>query len=159
MATSPPFYVVQFVSRHCPGCWQFFTRTTSSVRPSKRAEVGSWWRSTAVNARERGQGSSQHLVGMALDLTGPGAGEVARQLKGLGWRFIVDEGDHWHAQVFAQNPFPLGELAQAASVTGRLELSGGALRMARTEFRSDPSVIRLARIAQAASSLLGTMPR
>lgn len=67
--------------------------------------LSSWYRSPARNLEVGGAERSQHLYGTALDLVGPGAKDAAKQLRARGWT-ALNEGDHWHVQVFASNPFP-----------------------------------------------------
>jgi hypothetical protein len=100
----PPLSVERYVQNRCPDCWPFFYGTVGAVRVHAPVEVSSWWRSTACNAEARGKETSQHLYGVALDVVGAGARDVADQLRAFGWT-VLDEGNHWHAQVFPANPF------------------------------------------------------
>lgn len=102
----PPAAVIQSVARVCPGCWPFFVNSIRNLRaPGGPAQVTSWWRSPDTNTRVGGAETSQHLVGTALDLAGPGAADLAAQLRNAGWTWIP-EGDHEHLQLFPRNPFP-----------------------------------------------------
>jgi predicted Fe-Mo cluster-binding NifX family protein len=62
--------------------------------------VTSWYRSHATNERVGGVAASQHLVGTAFDVVVP-PGRSARAVAALraeGFAYVVDEGDHIHAQ-------------------------------------------------------------
>jgi len=104
---TPPREVIDAVHAQCPGCWPFFVGTIRNLRPVQGAvTASSWWRSSETNREVGGSATSQHLVGTAIDLVGPGARDVADQLRNAGWVWIP-EGDHEHMQVFVQNPFNL----------------------------------------------------
>lgn len=107
---APPASVIADVHRMCPECWPYFLATLRAVRAAQPIELTSWWRSLSENQRVGGSQLSQHLFATALDLVGPGAADVARQLRDLGWVW-VSEGDHEHVQMFSRNPFiPLSGL-------------------------------------------------
>ena len=74
-----------------------------------RVGLSSWYRTPAVNRRAGGSPESQHLFGLAMDLTAPAAllpdvTTVARS-NGL---VVAQERDHVHVQAF-----PAGALARA----------------------------------------------
>lgn len=104
---SPPGPIRQQVRAGCASCWEFFARTAIAAAQATTEPVTytSWWRSPVDNVRVGGAARSQHLHGLAIDATGPGARTFATELARLGWT-VKDEGDHWHAQVFPRNPFP-----------------------------------------------------
>ena len=95
------FPVREFVSRINRG-WPAQGRATS------------WWRSVADNVRVGGSGPrpygngnpnfSQHLVGLAADLTAPNVQRAVDQLRAQGL-IAVNEFDHIHVQAW-----PAGEL-------------------------------------------------
>ena len=62
--------------------------------------ITSWWRDRRHNAEVGGHPSSQHLTGTALDLAKtPEATRFAQHARRYGM-IAVDEGDHWHVQLF-----------------------------------------------------------
>jgi len=80
-------------------------RAIQSFQPGQ--VLTSWWRDPDENADVGGSPDSQHLFGLALDVTGPGLAatqELARR-NGL---TAVAEVDHLHLQLF-----PAGVLARA----------------------------------------------
>lgn len=106
----PPGNVVRAVTAACPTCWPFFVQSIRNLRvPGSSVELTSWYRTPDHNERVGGSPTSQHLVGTALDLSGPGARDIAAQLRNAGWTW-VPEGDHEHVQVFDRNPFNLGRV-------------------------------------------------
>ncbi len=68
-----------------------------------QARVTSWLRTVTHNRAVGGAPESQHLIGTAVDVvplaptTWP---EIAAALRGVGFAYVVDEGDHVHAQLF-----------------------------------------------------------
>jgi len=79
----------------------------AELRTKLNAAVGrervswvNWWRSSAHNARVGGAASSQHLLGLAVDIV-PEArarARIAQALRSQGL-VVVDEGDHLHVQL------------------------------------------------------------
>lgn len=104
MLLSPPPSVQLFVQQACPRCWPYFNDSFRSVEVSGPVTFTNWWRSRDHNARVGGDPRSQHLYALALDWTGEGGRDLARHLTRLGWT-VVDEGDHFHGQLFPRNPF------------------------------------------------------
>ena len=74
-----------------------------------RISLTSWFRTPAVNRIEGGSPESQHLFGLAWDITAPQElyGELVVMARGLGL-IAVEERDHVHLQLF-----PAGALARA----------------------------------------------
>lgn len=83
----------------------FARRVSQTFQPGQ--VLTSWWRDPNLNADVGGSPESQHLFGLAVDVTGPQQGftqQLARQM-GL---TAVTEIDHLHLQYF-----PAGVLARA----------------------------------------------
>ncbi len=106
-ARPPPFELLQ--SGWLPYIQNFVARVLRSVPPGTAPGLSSWWRSFALNARIGGSEESQHLFGIAVDVTGPrdllGYIEHLAEHNGL---IGVQESAHLHLQLF-----PAGALAQA----------------------------------------------
>jgi hypothetical protein len=64
-----------------------------------------WQRSRRENAAVRGKPRSQHLVALAIDLTGPDVREFQRRARAAGL-VTIDEGDHLHVQRYAAAVLP-----------------------------------------------------
>lgn len=89
---APPFQFNGLVT------FSFVNRLTWAGRNAD-VEATSWWRSPAENARVGGDLFSQHLVGWALDVVGPGSQDFAKRARIAGLT-VVTEPTHVHVQVF-----------------------------------------------------------
>lgn len=60
----------------------------------------SWWRDAETNRRVGGHPESQHLLGLALDVTGPtlDLGILAARARGVGLTAVL-ESNHLHVQM------------------------------------------------------------
>lgn len=74
--------------------------------------VTSWYRDPIKNEEEGGEPDSQHLVGLAVDVVGPGVDLFARRCSDLGM-IVVPEIDHLHVQ-----RYPKGALSEAQRMVG-----------------------------------------
>lgn len=69
----------------------------------ERVSWVNWWRSSSHNARVGGAPTSQHLLGLAVDVVPiePRArARIAQALRTAGL-VVIDEGDHLHVQLSA----------------------------------------------------------
>lgn len=103
MIRPPPIEIWYPVSRWIPGVYPWFISRANAALRLSGSSPSSWWRSVSVNESVGGAPTSQHLVGLALDVIG-GDARVWRQ-SGL---IVVDEGDHLHVQAY-----PAGVLSRA----------------------------------------------
>ena len=61
-------------------------------------KVTSWFRSPAYNRRVGGVPTSLHLIGWSFDVV-PSNPVNATKLRDMGFRRVLNEGDHLHAQI------------------------------------------------------------
>lgn len=61
-------------------------------------KVTSWFRSPAYNRRVGGVPTSLHLIGWSFDVV-PANPVNATKLRDMGFRRVLNEGDHLHAQI------------------------------------------------------------
>jgi uncharacterized protein YcbK (DUF882 family) len=75
--------------------------------PGMRVAFTSWWRSKQRNAQVGGAITSQHLLGLAVDVVPAGGSrsELLRRLRAAGL-VALDEGDHVHVQAFRAGTIP-----------------------------------------------------
>ena len=97
-ASAPPLSLAWQIEGFVPGIWTaFFTRVIPAVTAQSR--VSSWWRGPEHNSRVGGSPDSQHLIGLALDLTDPDLGGLTNRLNTSGLVAIRYSG-HTHVQVW-----------------------------------------------------------
>lgn len=117
-AKPPPRTTFSFFDRLIPGIWQQWAGAAQFALEQIDAEgfgettITSWFRSPFDNRRVGGDPDSQHLVGLAIDVT-PGKGtsrlainEAAQIFQAAGF-IAVPEEIHVHVQTF-----PAGILRQ-----------------------------------------------
>lgn len=75
--------------------------------PGMRVSFTSWWRSKQRNLQVGGARTSQHLLGLAVDVVpvGGSRSELLRRLRAAGL-VALDEGDHVHVQAFPAGVIP-----------------------------------------------------
>ena len=97
MLQAPPDYLLNSALR--PLIQLGLQAFLDAVQQDPRITVTSWWRSVSDNADVGGAATSQHLYGLAYDIVGPGATQVADAWMALGG-IAVREADHVHLQIF-----------------------------------------------------------
>jgi len=97
MLQAPPDYLLNSALR--PLIQLGLQAFLDAAQQGPRITVTSWWRSTAENDAVGGASTSQHLYGLAYDIVGPDATQVADAWMALGG-VAVRESDHVHLQVF-----------------------------------------------------------
>ena len=102
----PPTQLARMLEVRAPGIWQAFRAGVEALDRTTQGTVTSWWRSPERNAAVGGSSSSQHLLGVAIDVTGD-LQRIAHAARAAGWVVVV-ESDHVHLQAF-----PAGALARA----------------------------------------------
>ncbi len=92
-----------------PFILNFYWRAVTGVQGFSGLTVTSWYRTPEKNRIEGGQPQSQHLFGLAWDVTVPfdALGHLKSHLQAQGLT-AVQERDHVHVQAF-----PAGVLARA----------------------------------------------
>lgn len=96
---APPGFIVFRVDLFAPGVYgAFFSRLLRSGLPSD-TRVTSWWRNPTRNAEVGGAPTSQHLLGLALDLISNRPDEIVRAVRRSGL-IVVPESDHVHVQAW-----------------------------------------------------------
>jgi len=112
----PPASIVFTVERWAPGIYNELVRRVISAASATPFSVGvtSWWRGPSDNLHAGGSPDSQHLLGLAIDLT-PVSGQLLENLSRVGL-IAVDERDHIHVQAW-----PAG-VARAAGILDALGL-------------------------------------
>lgn len=102
----PPSWIARRVESYLPGIYESIASDIRRVQAAHRAVLTSWYRSREENQRAYGAGSSQHLIGLAIDLVPPRGqwGATKEWLRRNRWGYVLDEGDHLHAQVFRDSP-------------------------------------------------------
>lgn len=126
-ATQPPAEFLRWMeTRLGQGFWQYFvSKVNATLREvGEPVRITSWYRSPTGNQRESGKATSQHLIGTAIDFSDvvPGGGmplglrqKVVRAARANGWGFVLDEGDHIHAQLWVATPGVQGFVAYAVA--------------------------------------------
>lgn len=95
----PPTALARMLEVRAPGIWEAFGAGVDHLeRHVGTAVVTSWWRDKATNARAGGSPTSQHLLGVALDLVGDPQ-RIALAAREAGFVVVV-EGDHVHVQAW-----------------------------------------------------------
>lgn len=93
------------MERFAPGFWRaFFLAANTALAESRGAFPTSWYRDFVDNRRVRGEPTSQHLVGTALDVAG-NVPELARAFRRQGFPVVIESAQHVHAQAFVSNPW------------------------------------------------------
>lgn len=109
----PPPHIIQRTLPHIIAMLGMLARALVQTPGYEQLRASSWWRDEETNRRVNGHPDSQHLLGLALDVTGP-PGVLAdflisSRLQGL---VAIDEGTHAHLQLFpAGTPRDAGLLA------------------------------------------------
>jgi hypothetical protein len=97
----PPPHIVQQTLPHIISFLGMLARGIVTTPNYQALRASSWWRDVETNRRVGGHPDSQHLLGLALDVTGPPEVLqdflVASRLQGL---VALDEGTHAHLQLF-----------------------------------------------------------
>jgi len=91
---APPFWTAEigdFVQR-VNAAW------IAAGAPAVR--LTSWWRSRYRNAVVGGHPNSQHLTGLAIDVSRDAAGSAFANAAAAYGLVPINEGDHWHIQRF-----------------------------------------------------------
>jgi hypothetical protein len=60
--------------------------------------ITSWWRDPWNNERVGGVLNSRHQLGLAFDVV-PATASTKRALQNIGFKKILDEGDHIHVEI------------------------------------------------------------
>lgn len=61
-------------------------------------KVTSWWRTPWHNYKVGGVELSRHQIGWGFDVV-PAGSDTVRKLREAGFGFVLDEGDHVHAEI------------------------------------------------------------
>jgi len=80
-----------------PVIFGFIHRVAPSLQRGQ--QITSWYRTPAQNQAEGGMPASQHLVGLALDVVGPGQ-QLTQVIARNAHLVAVQEFDHLHIQMF-----------------------------------------------------------
>lgn len=99
--TLPPERVLQRTLPHIIAMLGMLARALVQTPNFQTLRASSWWRDAETNRRVGGHPDSQHLLGLALDVTGPAEVLqdflIAARLQGL---TALDERTHAHIQLF-----------------------------------------------------------
>lgn len=98
MIERPPQSIVIAMDQFIPGIWPVFVRAANSAL-GPGDTVTSWWRSPEKNADVGGHAESQHLVGLAFDVSSLSPPDIARLLRSVGFT-TIEAARHVHAQAF-----------------------------------------------------------
>lgn len=112
-AEAPPFAVVLTVHERFPGIWKDFVGRAVNAFASVNTNgmiLTSWWRDPGENRRVGGSPESQHLAGLALDITGGERAALANAASAFGLVGIAYER-HVHIQYW-----PAGVLADTGLI-------------------------------------------
>lgn len=94
----PPYAMAYQVERAVPGIYRaFLSRVIDGADAD--AFVTSWYRTQADNATVGGHPASQHLIGLAVDVSGRDLEGMASRWEGLGLR-VVPYRSHVHLQAW-----------------------------------------------------------
>lgn len=111
---APPPFVLGQVQRFAPGAPRAFVQLVNAgALPGARAT--SWHRTPAMNRCAGGDRDSQHLVGMAVDVTGGDLGRMRDRMRSLGLR-VADYGTHLHIQAWPPSVARRSGLLRAVGV-------------------------------------------
>lgn len=99
-AEAPPLSVLWQVHDRVPGIWTDFVNrvvdSAAAVQPGDGLVITSWWRDPGTNRRVGGHPESQHLAGLALDVSGPGWQRFGQRARA---NFtVVEYATHVHLQ-------------------------------------------------------------
>lgn len=98
----PPQHVLQITLPHVIVFLNKLARGLISTAGFEKLRASSWYRDFEANTRVGGHPESQHLLGLALDVTGPieVRDRLLIELRGVGL-VAVDELSHVHVQLLA----------------------------------------------------------
>ena len=96
---APPPAVWQPLEGLAPGIYRAFLGRLVAGVAGRGVVATSWYRGTRENRDVGGAPTSQHLLGLAVDLQTRDTAGVAASLNAVGL-ISVDEGSHVHAQLF-----------------------------------------------------------
>lgn len=96
----PPREILQVTLPHVVAFLNGVGRGLLATHDFQKLRASSWWRDVETNRRVGGQPDSQHLLGLALDVTGPADVRegLGIELRGLGL-IAIDEFSHLHVQL------------------------------------------------------------
>ena len=100
----PPGNQARELQTFIPGLWPWFVWSANGALDSAPPdELFSWYRTISHNREVKGARFSQHLLGLALDMSPDPKTEAA--FRAAGW-IAVPEGDHLHVQVYPAGTLP-----------------------------------------------------
>lgn len=96
----PPLAIASQIGLWIPGIWPVFVAAANrGLAEGHALAVTSWWRSPEENREVGGNVESQHLLGLALDVTAPNLPALASSLRSVGFH-VVEESQHIHVQAY-----------------------------------------------------------
>lgn len=110
---APPLRIVQLLRPQLVEFVSRFNRAAAALAGVPDLELESWYRDSATNARVGGASTSQHLLGLAVDIGGTPGYPISRQariwvadaMRAVGL-VPVDEGNHVHVQAYVRGTLP-----------------------------------------------------
>lgn len=101
----PPLALaIRLEQRWIPGIWGwFYERANRALRTAPPRTLNSWYRTPLGNRQVQGAVRSQHLVGLALDIS-PDPG-VVEAFQAAGFQ-VIDFGTHIHIQAYPAGILP-----------------------------------------------------
>lgn len=100
MIAAPPIGVMQVVERFSPGFWMVFFSKANRALAGVDVYLTSWHRTAWYNETVGGLEDSQHILGTAFDIAGPGVGTAAPRLQAEGFVVVPYADGHLHAQAW-----------------------------------------------------------
>lgn len=104
MRAPPQRLLALFPGRHW--IYGYLWRVANEIARQGGGHVSSWYRDPSVNRSVGGAVTSQHLLGLALDVSGPRLDRLEDAARRLWPGIVVREWDHIHLQLFPRGTIP-----------------------------------------------------